>query len=297
MVPGEKVTFVNLLYLFLKDGSHIDIYMNHPVSFHAVYESSILEALKNAVKFGFNGIQVAVDSPHFDLFNLSNPEINEIIKICRKNQLYIVLHGPDEITSLFTSNHFLQNGIFNYFSNLFDFAEKIQCKMVTIHLGRMTTFPTSDKSNRKFPEEDLSIYKDTLKNNLERLTSMVNGRFFLCVENYGLEEEIFEVIHEFLKENKLWLCWDLPKTYSRIGNLNEKLFKFYSEHINSVKQLHIHDMDSKGHGHQVLGSGILDFTPLYNCLNEAELEDVCFEVRPAEKALESFEFINKNKFF
>ncbi|MHA2325429.1 MAG: sugar phosphate isomerase/epimerase family protein, partial [Promethearchaeota archaeon] len=57
--------------------------------------------------------------------------------------------------------------------------------------------------------------------------------------------------------------------------------------IKSIKQVHLHDLDSDGKSHRVVGSGIIDFKYFLKKFINLEVLDYCIEVRPHEKAYES----------
>ena len=50
------------------------------ISYHAVYDDSILDALKFAKNNGFKGIQVGIETPHLSFECLESQEIDSIIK-------------------------------------------------------------------------------------------------------------------------------------------------------------------------------------------------------------------------
>ncbi|MHA1475824.1 MAG: TIM barrel protein, partial [Promethearchaeota archaeon] len=153
------------------------------VSYHAVYDKSIIDALKFAKNNNFTGIQLAVESPHLSFEHLSHEKRVKIKDFCKNNELYINLHAPDDI-SLFNINPQLQTGIFEYFKDLFKFANDVSSQLITIHIGSMTTFPTDSLPEQKYPDEDLNFYRNSLKENLERLISLLDGQIILCIENY-----------------------------------------------------------------------------------------------------------------
>lgn len=257
------------------------------ISFHAVYDNSILEALKYAQKNGFSGIQIAVETPHLSFERQSDSLCSEIKRVCKKHKLYISLHGPDAITSLFSINEHIKKGIFAYYRDLFRFAEKIGSKLITIHLGNITKFPTDNDPLSVIPDEDAIIYKKTLKNNLETLLKLANNKFVICIENYRLEPLVFEVLQPYLKQQKIWLCWDLAKTYKTSLQKDEKIESFFLKNVKSIKQVHLHDIDSFGKSHKVIGSGLIDFEYFLMKLKISEVMDFCVEVRPRDKAYDS----------
>lgn len=67
--------------------------VNSKISYHAVYDADILEALRFAHLHGFSGIQIAVESPHLNVNQLQKAELSQIKAFCEQNGLHITLHG------------------------------------------------------------------------------------------------------------------------------------------------------------------------------------------------------------
>jgi len=257
------------------------------ISYHAVYDQSIIDSLYYAKENGFAGVQIAVETPHLSFENLSNNQCDKIRTICEKQDLYLTIHGPDMITSLFAYNYHLKEGILSYYNDLFTFAEKVDARIITIHLGDYTKFPTDTEPKIEIPEGDLKIFEKTLHNNLRTLLELANNRFIICIENYGFTPLILDVIQPYLKKEALWLCWDLPKTDNPNIKKTSDLQEFFLKNIKSVKQVHLHDISSHGKSHKVISSGVLDFKNFFNKLEISTIMDFCIEVRPREKAKES----------
>ena len=155
----------------------------------------------------------------------------QIKAFCEQNGLHITLHGPDDVASLFVQDVSLQHGIMQYYRDLFDVATCLNVRMITIHLGRMTTFPTDTIPEIRYPPEDVKIYSTILQNNLTQLVELAAGRFLLCVENYQLDTSILDGLTPFLENKTLFLCWDLPKMYFRNGDLDVKLEQYFLNHM------------------------------------------------------------------
>jgi sugar phosphate isomerase/epimerase len=266
--------------------------MNSPilerVSYHAVYDASIIDALEYARDNGFAGIQVAVETPHLSFESLTDDKVVEIASFTAANNLYITLHAPDETASLFQPNRLLRAGILNYYRALFKFAAQIKARLVTIHIGQMTSFPTDTVREMTIPEEDRAIYREVVKQNLDQLLDFAAGRFTLCIENYALDQFSLLLLRSYLDDNKAALCWDIPKSW------NNSIFeRFFVSSIEHVKQVHLHDIriDDNGRqrGHRVIGSGEIDFGYYLEKLAQADVLDYCIEVRPREKARESLQ--------
>lgn len=267
-----------------------------PVSFHAVYSNSILDALKYANLHGFDGIQVAVETPHLDFNHLSDSEISQIQAYLTQKDLYITLHGPDDQTSLFSSHPALLSGVFEYYRSLFEFAKRIKSPLISIHLGQMTTYPTDSTPKQLYPPQDIAIYQGNLKKNLQQLISIARDYCPLCIENYYFNLPILEVLSTFLDREEIYLCWDIPKTYSRMGVLDPILYDFFKQYQKSIKQIHLHDLDRNGHGHQEIGTGIITFETYFTLLENCKIFDYCIEVRPESSALNSLKYLKTHGF-
>jgi sugar phosphate isomerase/epimerase len=253
------------------------------ISYHSVYDESIIEALRYAADNGFSGIQLAVESPHLSFESLPDQEVIKVSECSKSSGIFISIHALDEAVSLFTHSKYLRKGIFCYYSALFDFAERIGCKLITIHIGSMTSFRTDTVPERLVPELDIPLYVELLNNNLRKLLQLARGRFLLCIENYNLSLEICEVLESYLRSEDLFLCWDLAKNSSDIES-------FFIKNIKSIRQVHLHDvveLSGKSRSHRVIGSGNINFRKCFDLLRDTEVSDYCIEVRPREKAAES----------
>lgn len=266
--------------------------MTHPildhVSYHAVYDASILDALEYARDNGFAGIQIAVEVPHMSFESLSDEQVGQIASSVESNGSFISIHAPDETVPLFQHSRILRDGIRNYYQALFDFASRIKAQLVTIHIGEMPTFATDTRRELVIPQEDLSIYRGVAAQNLDTVLGLAAGRFTLCVENYSMDEFSLFLLKPYLDDRRISLCWDIAKTWN-----NPMLERFFFTSLDRVKQVHLHDIshDEKGNAksHRVIASGEIDFGYYLNRLAEADVLDYCIEVRPREKAKESLE--------
>jgi sugar phosphate isomerase/epimerase len=262
------------------------------VFYHAVYDASIMEALEYARDNGFAGIQLAVESPHLSFEALSPENIQNIASFISSQGMLLSVHAPDEAASLFQHSPILREGIHKYYRALFDFAASAKAKIVTIHLGQMTLFPTDTRRETTVPEADLAIYRGVVAHNLNTLLDMVAGRFILCVESYALDEFSLFLLKPYLDDYRLSLCWDIAKTWNKPA-----MERFFLSNLEHVKQVHLHDIrsDENGNarGHCVIGTGEIDFASYLPQLANFDILDYCIEVRPREKAKESFEALKR----
>jgi len=261
------------------------------ISYHAVYDKSIVEALQYAKSNGFLGIQIAIEAPHLSFEKLSEEHIEEIRKIAINSNLKISIHCPDEGLSLFEHTSYLREGIYKYFEALFNFSEKVTAKIITIHIGSITTYSTDTTSEMKIPKEDLIQYKEVFKVNLDKILEIARGRFIICVENYNLDDFTLNLLQPYLDNDEIYLCWDLAKTFTKEGKKKFEIENYFFRNIDKVRQVHIHDLNSEGRSHRVIGTGIINFKEYLSLFEDKEIIDYCIEVRPREMAKKSLENI------
>jgi sugar phosphate isomerase/epimerase len=262
-------------------------------SYHAVYDASILDALRFAGENGFSGIQVAVESPHLGCDDLSVDECGRIATFREARGLRICLHAPDAVASLYATNRHLREGTFAYFAALLEFAERIGSRLINIHPGMVSTFGTDSQPQWKIPPQDLPLYRRVFQDNLSRLIDLVAGRCILCVENYQMDATVREVIQPHLDAKRLFLCWDLAKSYRADGAPDEAQEAFFWANLPHIAQVHLHDRANGRSQHLAVGEGQLDFLHYLPRLSQANVVDFCHEVRPRDRAVQSLANLRK----
>ena len=251
------------------------------ISYHAVYDASIVDALRYAHANGFAGVQAAVELPHLSFENTGAAERATIAEFRTAAGLNLSLHAPDNATSLYTAGRTLAEGIFAYFRAMFDFAADVGSHLITFHMGAPPGFATAESPPRLLPGVGQRQYAEALRHNLRRLIDLAAGRMILCIESVGLPEPAREALGPHLEIGELALCWDLAKTCRDDG-----LQQWLRANVGSVRQVHLHDLRN-GRSHRIVGAGTLDFTGVLPLLAGEDVLDWCIEVRPREKATES----------
>ena len=255
------------------------------VSYHAVYDDSILSALQFAHGNGFSGLQVADECPHLSFERLTTQDREAIKVFIAQTGTNLSLHAPDQAVSLFVTSPLLLQGIERYYEALVGFAAELGVHVLTVHLGSPVMFRTDTIPEEPFPRQDQAIYGEYLRSGLEYLTSLTDGSLALCVENYRMDLATLELLEPYLIDGRLYLCWDIAKSRD-----DPAMEEYFWRHLGAVKQVHFHDYwDAKGtrRSHRAIGSGLVDFSRYLPRLEEADIPDFCIEVRPREKALES----------
>lgn len=262
------------------------------ISYHAVYDASIQEAILYAKGNGFTGIQIADESPHLSFERLSAKQADELKIVAQEQGVYIVLHAADDAASLFQPNRYLIAGIRDYYTALLNFAHKVSARLVTIHSGEMTTFRTDSQPEHRIPREDLVFYHKVFSENLDFLLSINNAEVPICVESYNLDQATLDMIIPYLERGDVFLCWDIAKSFGQ-----PYLEDFFFKHIPWVRQVHLHDRRLSQNDlvktHCVIGTGEIDFGSYLQVLSKANVQDFCIEVRPRDKARESLIALKK----
>ena len=249
--------------------------MKNRISYHAVYDTSIADALHYAHSNGFAGIQIADESPHLSSELLSANDIDELTELIDNLELFVTLHAPDDTASLFQCSSYLFQGVKLYFTALFEFSRAINARLVTIHLGSMTGFPTDDGSGRRIPPKDMDLYASALRRNLESVLELSKGKITICIENYGIGQSEMDLIEPYLGKDGLYLCWDVAK-----GAVQKDIEERFLVSPQWIRQVHLHDIreteDGRVKSHKVVGSGNLDFSKILKTLIRLpDVQDFC----------------------
>ncbi len=258
------------------------------LTYHAVYEPTIAEALRFAAEDGFAGVQIAVESPHLAPDRLDRAERERIDAIRRELSLRISLHAPDEACSLLQTSPSLRDGSEAYLRELIDFAGEVGAELIVVHPGRIAGYRTDERPERSIPAQDVSLYRAALRENLSRLADLAADRVTVCVENHGWCDWIMDELDEALQAGRVALCWDIAKAFDPAGRVCAEVDAFCRRHIDRVRQVHLHDI-RQGVSHRAIGTGALPWERLLAPLVSARVEEFCIEVRPRAAARASRE--------
>lgn len=206
------------------------------VSYHAVYDDTILSALQFAHLNGFSGVQVADECPHLSFNRIGSTDREQLKAFSNKTGCNLSLHAPDEAVSFFITDDLLLEGIFNYYKALIAFAVEVGAHIITVHLGSPVLFRTDSIPEEPYPQQDRPVYHEALRLGIDRLINLVDGRLILCVENYKMDHETLQVLDRHIGAGDLFLCWDVAKNRGK-----PEVQEYFLQHLDSVKQVHLHD--------------------------------------------------------
>jgi sugar phosphate isomerase/epimerase len=253
------------------------------IGYQAVYDEDYSDALDYAAQHGFQYVQFDLNVPRFYVDNLDETNLRKIRETAEKNKVAISFHAPGDNISLFSDYPLIRQGIINHFSKIFEKANLLGARHVTIHTGHYPSFNTSGSGNDDFEKKYAHYFADILYQNLYRLAD-VSGETLLCVENFKLTNVTMTVLEKVFAEGlPIYLTWDLAKTYDLQLNCNEKVEEFMRKHEDRIREVHIHDIKKGFRSHQTLGTGNLDLERYRSILSKPDIA-ITIEVRPREEA-------------
>lgn len=261
------------------------------VGFHAVYEKSIIEAIDLAFEYGFSSVQVETAMPEFFPEKYGVEARGEIQRYAEDKNVTLKVHAPGEDFSLQTLHTSIQKVIIKRLKEIIDFAGNLGAKLVTIHPGTVPVFTIPEKGNVPIDVQYPQLHIQSLEAAFLELSDYSKGKTLLCVENSPYTTIAMKVLSEMLKDNRVFLAWDLAKLYRSDGTIYAEVENFFLKYLDKVRECHLHDRTKEG-GHQIIGKGFVDFKRYLNLLSNYDVE-YTIEVRPIENALKSLEALRK----
>ena len=115
----------------------------------------------------------------------------------------------------------------------------------------------------------------------------MSTNFSLIFFNYFFNPFILEVLEPLIQDEKIFLCWDIAKTFTRTGEKVKEVEAFFMDNLSQIRQVHLHDLHNR-RSHRSIGDGVIDFASFLHLLKDIPVEDYCIEVRPQGRAVDSY---------
>jgi sugar phosphate isomerase/epimerase len=257
--------------------------------YHAVYDVDIFDAINFAVRHGFGYIVPDLMIPRFFPERFSRSERTHIRDLAGSKSVSISFHAPSDYLNLGTIYPEVRRAVLKRMKLCLDFAQDVEAERFTVHIHPPYDFVFAGRKGTYLRDHWL-VYKNAIRESLVELVEYSRGKVLICVENDRLGEIALEVLDELLSNTNLFLCWDLPKSHTDTGKAILEIEDFFMRHIDKVRECHLHDQKPKGHSHDALGVGKIDF-PQYLELLVPKNVHFTLEVRPREDALKSFKVL------
>ena len=254
--------------------------------YHAVYENNFFEAIDNAYANGFEFVQFDLGVPKFLLDDLSVDDLFKIRNYAKNKGVEITFHAPGDNVSLFSDYPLIREGILKQYKMIIQKANILEARHLTVHAGDYPTFKKSGKKNDDYTSSYKDYYENVLYDNLKNL--IINSqKTMICLENYNFNSLIINTAKRLIKKGyTLYLTLDIAKMYTKTCQINSDVLKFFAEYKSFIRELHIHDMNEQFGSHQIVGTGIVDFT-LFKDFIQNNNTYINFEIRPLESAVKS----------
>jgi len=252
--------------------------------YHVVYDANIYDAIDFASKNGFGYIVPDLMIPRFFPEYFSQKERQRIREVAGSKNVDISFHGPSDYLNLGSIYPEVRKAILQRMSACIDFALDVGAERFTIHIDPSYDFVFAGTKGT-YLKDHWSLYKKAIRESLEELVDLSQRNVLICVENDRLSEMVMEVLNDLLPKGNLFLAWDIPKSNVN-GSPIAEMENFLLRNLEKVKECHLHDQKPRGHSHDVLGVGNIDFSRYLKILAPRDIH-FTLEIRPREKALES----------
>ncbi|WP_243108572.1 sugar phosphate isomerase/epimerase family protein [Clostridium rectalis] len=256
----------------------------------SIGENNIYETIDFAKKNGMNAVELNLNVPIYFPENFTKLQREDIKNYAYKNGINITMHAPEDI-SLLQLHDTLRNAGIKRLKEVIDFGIEIGATRMTMHIGSAVCFTLVTRKSY-MDEFYYNNYYSILKNTLKDLVNYAQDKIMICVENSGRfpKKLVQEILNDLIKEENLYLTWDIGHSY--LNKYNE--VEFFIKNIDRIKTCHIHDNNGVS-DHQIPGTGNIDFKKYFNLLANKDIIYI-IEVRPRENAVESLKKLKEFKF-
>jgi sugar phosphate isomerase/epimerase len=217
---------------------------------------SPIETISFAHQHGFHGVEIACEYPRGPL-DYSHEAILQIANLAQKYGVPLQVHAPYHNVRLADINPRIREASVQSVKDAIDFANRINAKMVTMHLGNIAKIPLDDFSTR--------IHKALLDSMITLIEYAEAHEVTIAIENVPSmksaweeavgkkAEELIDIIKE-IKAKNIGVTFDVGHA-NTVGDPAE----FATKIAPYVVNIHLHDNDGSTDQHLVIGEGKIDF--------------------------------------
>jgi len=251
--------------------------------YQAVYDTDFFDATTFASDNGFDYVSFDLNVPRFYIDQLDADALECIRQHAERLGVGLAFHAPGDNVSLFSDYPSIRDGILKHFAAIVNAAERLGARHLTVHTGAYPSFKKANEAEDAFITEYRERFSTVLYDNLSFLADMTHS-VLLCVENYGFTGLTMGVVERLLSDSdRVFLTWDIAKTYDASLRLNDRVETFMRAHPARIREVHVHDIIPGFRSHQIVGQGGIDFLRYATIINSPDVA-VTFEVRPREAA-------------
>lgn len=251
--------------------------------YQAVYDRDMFDAIDSASENQFDFVSFDLNMPRFYIDQMTRSDLDGKREYAAKKRVAIAFHAPGDNISLYADYPAIRRGILEHFDSIITAAEQIGARHLTLHVGAHPSLKKAGEEDDAFLFEYGEYFATVLYENLMHLAGRTRT-VMLCLENFMFTPLTMQAVEKTLRaSDRLFLTWDIPKTYDGELRRNASVEEFMVRHASRIREAHVHDF-IKGHRqHQIIGQGGIDFAPYAAILRNPEIA-VTIEVRPRDAA-------------
>ncbi len=235
------------------------------------FQPAVYQTLKEAFKFAneheFDHIEFLMDNPLYSIEKLSPAEILEM-KECY--EVDVILHAPATSTNFLSISEIMRKASYDELMRVVRFAEKCDAKLITFHIGWNPGFITA--KGFVFPKD---LYREhnyrVLTKEMYSFLKKMDAEILALENTIPLDDKLRKAIEFIIENTDLSLTFDIGHYFCKEGH------DIFLKYFERVKNIHLHDNDSKSDLHLALGEGKVDLNIIpknYNGYMTIECRDI-----------------------
>lgn len=246
--------------------------------------ASIPEIFNYLKSKGIKVVEINLNNPHY-LKQLYDERLrDQINRLAADHHISWTVHLPED-TGFFNIADSLFNSYLLWLAELQKNLAQAGCKALTAHIGSAPHFAWS---GQRRPAEVVvpDYYPSVLKKRLLRAADMLVSDPGLCFENVGAFHQAWlrETISEIGSFAYTMDIGHLKVAHPRIADAE---FAFYTDHIDQIKVVHVHDNDGQWDQHMPV-TDPQKIEPYWGLAKQSKAY-LIMEVRPLQGAISSLE--------
>ncbi len=240
---------------------------NFKLGIRAIHQKNIQTAIIQAKKNGFDVLEIHLSSPQFQPQHFTQLQLKEIKDFAKKNGILLQTHS--EIgQSLIQVDNILRKAEKLKLKQIIRFSRKIGARCLTLHIGDAPGYHAGPGKHTGNDILYAKYYASLFEDSIKHIISVARKDLFVCIENDNFLPAYQNILSKYLQTNKIFLTWDLMKSYSfkPVKILLKDQFKFMKKNINYIRNVHI-----SGPSHAGINGYENDFMPFLKLLQNKNI--------------------------
>lgn len=249
------------------------------------YEKAAIETIEFAKNNSFDVVEIFCETPDVLPNKMDLEAIKKIKDLSSKYGIRIQVHAPFHSLNLASFNPSIRDVSIKIIKSTIDFAEKLEAKLLTFHLGLCFLPCQLDR------EEALGILVGSLN---EIIDYVEQYDLILAMENRGGRldlgrlEDLLKILEE-IQHEQLRVTFDVVQA-NAVGDPLE----YYENLKDKIVNIHVSDSPKGRSLLLAVGEGEIDYKELVRRFMRDNLNvPLIFEVADKEKAIKSREVLDK----